>query len=358
MPPTAIPKIAGDLELDPECPALAGLEDERIWIRDWVCVGVAQQIPDPGDLLPATVGDHGLHVQRQPDGTLRAAFNVLQQGSCWTVPVQCGSGHKTRCPYVSCAFSLDTDALRAVGGEPTREMRQFIGFNPLKLFPVMLECLGPLIFLRLDPSGPDPLAGQLGELPSRVARYRLPELVGAGHFWIDLDCNWKLADAALLSALGGDPATPTGTLTSEELSGLVDVPAFARPHREVWGGRLAGAFAPLIPANGVVSVHVLFPNLVLAFLPNHLASLVVKPTALNGCKVLAALHVRHAPAGQDDRDEAMAELRERWAAIAADARARSRNAGTRASPILAAARERLTADTWPPRRPEPNPAEP
>jgi hypothetical protein len=347
--PRTVSKIAGYAELDPESPALASLEDERIWIREWVCVGVEQQIPEPGDLLPATVGDHGLHVQRQPDGGLRAAFNVLQQGSCWTVPVQCGSGHKTRCPYVSCAFSLDTDALLAVDGEPTREMRQFIGFNPLNLFPVSLERLGPLIFLKLDPSYPDPPAGRLGELPTRVARYRLPELVSAGRFRIDLECNWKLADAALASALGGGSAAPTGTLTSEELSDLVEVPAFGRPHREVWGERLAGAFAPLAPAENVVSVHVLFPNLVLAFLPNHLASFVVKPTALNGCAVLAALFARPEPAGQVGRDEAAAELHERWAAIAADARARSRNAGTRASPILAAARERLDPQP-PPRR--------
>jgi hypothetical protein len=99
-------------------PALAGLrelalEDERIWTRDWVCVGVEQQIPDPGDLLPATVGHHGLHVQRAPKGDLRASFNVLQYGSCWTIPAQCGNGHKTKCPYISCAHSLDTDALRA-----------------------------------------------------------------------------------------------------------------------------------------------------------------------------------------------------------------------------------------------------
>jgi len=54
------------------------LEDERIWTRVWACVGVEHQIPAPGDLLPATVGHHGLHVQRRPDGGLRAAFNVAR----------------------------------------------------------------------------------------------------------------------------------------------------------------------------------------------------------------------------------------------------------------------------------------
>jgi len=50
----------------------ADLEDEKIWTRTWVCVGTQQQIPNAGDLLPFTLGHHGIHVERQANGGLLA----------------------------------------------------------------------------------------------------------------------------------------------------------------------------------------------------------------------------------------------------------------------------------------------
>lgn len=77
----------------------AYLEDERVWTRDWVCIGTERDIPRPGDLLPYTLGNHGIHVQRQQDGSLRGAFNSAQHGGCRVVPLQCqGGGAKPAVP--------------------------------------------------------------------------------------------------------------------------------------------------------------------------------------------------------------------------------------------------------------------
>ena len=346
--PTAPASVSRRPQLNPEALALADLEDQRIWTRAWVCVGFEQQIPGIGDLLPATVGNHGLHVQRQPDGSLRAAFNVLQQGSCWTIPVQCGSGHKTDCPYVSCAFSLDTDALSAEAGQPTPAMRQFIGFNALKLAPVALSQFGPLLFLNLDFSGPPTLAEQLGTLPERVGRFGFSQLRNVGRFWLHLDCNWKLAPDTLSNALGGHGGLREGSLTSDELSDLVKVPALSETHRDVWRAGGLDVFPPLAGGEPTVCIHFLFPNLGLAFLRNHAASFVVKPTDVDSCTVVVGLFARPESAQAPGREDAVAALLERWREIAADARARSRQrrAGP-ASPMLAAAAERLSAGEAP-----------
>jgi hypothetical protein len=280
-------------------------EDERIWTRDWVCVGIEQQIPAPGDLLPATVGHHGLHVQRRPDGGLRAAFNALQYGSCWTIPAQCGHGHKTKCPYVSCAHSRDTDALLAERGTPTREMRQFIGFNPLKLVDVALESLGPLIFVTLG--DPPPLREQLGAVGSDEALDAFDGLEHVARFWVELDCNWKLASDALFESLGA----PAGSGRLEERSQA-----------------------------GEARLYRAFPNVAVALLPNHAATLVVKPMRLDGVSVVVSLFA-HQPSDAAGED-AVSALVAGWQAIALDARSRSTRVGpSSASPILAAARERL-----------------
>jgi hypothetical protein len=327
-------------------PALAGLpelalEDERIWTRDWVCVGVQQQIPAPGDLLPATVGHHGLHVQRRPDGGLRASFNVLQYGSCWTIPAQCGHGHKTKCPYVSCAHSLDTDALQAQDGAPTADMRQFIGFNPRKLIDVTAQTAGPLIFVTLA-EPPTPLDGQLGALGRTARLAPLERLEHVARLWAELNCNWKLASDALWEALG---APVEGGRQDVHLSPDAVVPATGTCHRELW---TLGALAALPPLElgGDDEVRLLraFPNVVLAVLPNHAAAVVIKPTRLDGVTLVVALFARGRAETAEDGDTAAA-LVAAWRAVTAEARTRSRGLRpTRNSPILTHARGRLAGD--------------
>ncbi len=319
------------------------MEDERIWTRVWACVGVEHQIPASGDLLPATVGHHGLHVQRRPDGGLRAAFNVLQQGSCWTIPAQCGHGHKTDCPYVSCAHSLDTDAVAAQDGAPTREMRQFIGFNPLKLADVPVQTAGPLIFVTLGYL-PPPLDNQLGVLAA-AARHEFGRFRYVTRFWAELDCNWKLASDALFEALG---APPESERLEERLATGTAVPGTGTTHGELWSAGVAeAAWEPLGLDDGDgVRLWRAFPNVVLAALPNHAAAIVVKPTRLDGVTLVVSLFANHrGEAGKID--EAASALVAGWRAILGEARTRSRGVratDTGTSPILAHARRRLADD--------------
>jgi hypothetical protein len=318
------------------------MEDERIWTRVWACAGVEHQIPRPGDLLPATVGHHGLHVQRRSDGGLRAAFNVLQQGSCWTIPAQCGHGHKTNCPYVSCAHSLDTDALAAQDGAPTREMRQFIGFNPLKLADVPVQTAGPLIFVTLaDP--PPPLNGQLGALGAAAPLEAIGRLQHVARFWAELDCNWKPASDALFGALGAPPGSER---LEERLAAGTAIPGTGVTHGELWSAGAADvAWERLAPDDGGgVRLWRAFPNVVLAVLPNHAAAIVVKPTRLDGVTLVVSLFANHR-VENGEIDEAASALVAGWRAVITEARARSRAARPAdSSPILAQARARLADD--------------
>jgi hypothetical protein len=327
------------------------LEDACIWTRVWAGVGVEHQIPASGDLLPATVGHHGLHVQRRPDGGLRAGFNVLQQGSCWTIPAQCGHGHKTNCPYVSCAHSLDIDALRAQDGAPTREMRQFIGFNPLKLADVPVQTAGPLIFVTLADPLPS-LDDQLGSLGEAVRLEPIGRLRHIARFWAELDCNWKLASDALFEALG---APPESERLEERLAAGTAVPGTGTTHGELWSaGAAETAWEPLgLDDGGGVRLWRAFPNVVLAALPNHAAAIVVKSTRLDGVTLVVSLFANHR-GESGEINEATAALVARWRAVIGEARARSRGVRpTDSSPMLAEARARLADGAASAGRPSP-----
>ncbi|WP_297833546.1 hypothetical protein [Pseudomonas sp.] len=175
----------------------AYLEDERVWTRDWVCVGTQQDVSEVGDLLPFTLGNHGVHVRRNPDGALKGAFNQAQHGGCRVVPDQCQGGTKTRCSFTSCGYSRDRMPIKAVGaGEGDTHAHQYLGLRPERLLPVQVATIGPLIFANIDPNA-RAFNGQDSEtLLSLLAG---DEWTRLGTSWREYDCNWKLLAQHLLS---------------------------------------------------------------------------------------------------------------------------------------------------------------
>ena len=175
----------------------AYLEDERVWTRDWVCVGTQQDVSEIGDLLPFTLGNHGIHVRRDPDGELRGAFNQAQHGGCRVVPDQCQGGTKTRCSFTSCGYSRDRMPIKADGaGESDAQAYQYLGLRPERLLPVQVASIGPLIFANTDPNAPA-FNGQDSE--ASLMFLAKGEWTRLGTSWREYDCNWKLLAQHLLS---------------------------------------------------------------------------------------------------------------------------------------------------------------
>lgn len=168
----------------------ARLEDEKIWTRAWVPVGAHARIPNEGDLLPFTIGDHGVHVRRE-GGRLSAYFNFAQHGGCRFVPRQCQTGNKTSCFYTSCGHSRDRDVIpaNADGSEPP-EMYMFVGNNPAKRVAVPVRAIGPLAFVGLDPES-EPAESQLGSTAGWLKNQERTGAQPLAHFTMEARCNWK-----------------------------------------------------------------------------------------------------------------------------------------------------------------------
>jgi hypothetical protein len=276
----------------------ADLEDEKVWTRTWVCVGSEQQIPDPGDLLPFTVGNHGIHVQRLTDGSLIGRFNKAQHGGCRAIPAQCQTGTKTKCSFTSCGYSRDREVIHAAEiEEGARLAGQYLGDRPERLLSVKVETWGPFIFVNLDHEA-EPLAKQLKDLPKRIGPPIESDVTLATQERTEHACNWKLVGRAVLEDLalplgagigpnGGRAATPMrGATPSHTLVGRTLGNDYAERFSSL--PELAGLKAS---QRETLRLFWLFPNLLLALAPDHVTSVILQPTATAMTRLRMALFV-------------------------------------------------------------------
>ena len=57
-------------------PAIFELEKENVFFRSWMLVGLAQQIPNPGDWFTFNIFDESVLISRGDDDQIRAFYNV------------------------------------------------------------------------------------------------------------------------------------------------------------------------------------------------------------------------------------------------------------------------------------------
>jgi phenylpropionate dioxygenase-like ring-hydroxylating dioxygenase large terminal subunit len=278
--------------------AFADLEDEKIWTRAWVCVGMQERIPGYGDLLPYTVGNHGVHVQRDDKGQLQGRFNKAQHGGCRTIPLQCQTGKKTKCSFTSCGYSRDRDVMSAAElNDSAPAMGQYLGFNPAKLVPIRVETWGPFVFVNLDTEA-RPLAEQFDGLTDKIG-CRLQRYRRLGRRDVEPASNWKIVGRNFLNGsrrpsienlagpVGSRPEQPAENAANSYWLYEADIPdalAIIMNGVAAFGGEGA--------ADRRATFCWAYPNLLLALLPNHIVSWIVQPTDQTACLLHMDVMVR------------------------------------------------------------------
>jgi hypothetical protein len=245
------------------------------WTSSWVCVGYAEQLQRPGDLLPATISGHALHVRRGEDGGLQAAFNARPFGGCMSIPVQCAGTRKIRCPHAGCAFSEDPDLVSPHTDQGARMLPQFVGFDPARLVPVRLERWGSLLFVNLSRAAA-PLATALAPLNAAMRPAALDTLHAAAVFTQTFSLGTKDAGLALAEALAGRAGA--GPLHAE--------PGAPVPSPAIAFTRLVGESAS---RHGAIACYIVAPHLMLACLPGCVLAAVLRPVGPTACSMLGAV---------------------------------------------------------------------
>ncbi|WPP06131.1 hypothetical protein [Methylocella tundrae] len=227
----------------------ANLEDEGIWTRSWVSIGFSDEILAPGDVLPFTVGRHGVHVERQAHGGLIGRFNKAQHGGCRAVPLQCQTGAKTKCSFTACGYSRDRRPITRSAADAELALDQYLGLRPERLLPVAVRMFGGLICVNVDPLGAG--APSWRDATIAVEDVAAAEKRGAeATHWLEFDADWKLLAHHLAAG-------------AEESSG----PDFIRTLIRLDSGALAAA-------------TILFPNAIVIRAHGQTCTVILQPTAL------------------------------------------------------------------------------
>jgi phenylpropionate dioxygenase-like ring-hydroxylating dioxygenase large terminal subunit len=176
--------------LPPRCyldPVFYQLEVERIFRREWLCVGREDQLPQPGDYFAFERLGDPLVVVRGEDGAIRVLSRVCRHRS---MPVVEGRGNRRsfQCPYHLWTYALDGKLVGAPG------MQQAQGFERerCRLPELKVECWQGWIFASFAPDAA-PLAPRLEGLRRAIEPYRPAAMVTCEpplefeHAW-----NWKV----------------------------------------------------------------------------------------------------------------------------------------------------------------------
>jgi choline monooxygenase len=161
-------------------------ELERIFARDWVCPGLAAEIPNPGNYLTYSIAAQPIIVIRGKDGEIKAFSNVCLHRMMILLKGR-GTVDRIVCPYHAWNYDL---AGRLVGAG---HMSKTEGFDKtcLALPRIRSEIWNGWIFLTLNVDAPS-VTELLAAAQSTVEPYQMSgyvPIIQEDHVW---QTNWKL----------------------------------------------------------------------------------------------------------------------------------------------------------------------
>jgi phenylpropionate dioxygenase-like ring-hydroxylating dioxygenase large terminal subunit len=162
-------------------------ERRALFDHEWLCVGLASEIPRPGDWFTKTVNGEPVIVVRGKDGEVRALSAVCQHRA---MQVCEGAGNDTKftCPYHHWSYGLDGRLLGAPAMERTRDFDK----SDWGLPRLRLEIWNGFVFVNFDEEAKQ-LAPTLSRYAPYLEHYDLENSICPGTFTLEgLSWNWKV----------------------------------------------------------------------------------------------------------------------------------------------------------------------
>ncbi|HWE12852.1 MAG TPA: aromatic ring-hydroxylating dioxygenase subunit alpha [Solirubrobacteraceae bacterium] len=189
IPPA--PPVSSGVALEPHLYTDQGVleaEQELIFERTWQLAGHVASLPRTGSYITARAGTQPVLVVRDEHGQLRAYRNVCRHRASRLLS---GSGQckaAIRCRYHGWTYRLDGSLIGVPEGMAFGER---LDKPALGLMPVRVEEMCGLVFVNLDADA-EPLAELVGDLPRRLAPYRIETLQPFARSDGTQPANWKV----------------------------------------------------------------------------------------------------------------------------------------------------------------------
>ena len=163
------------------------VEVREIFMKEWLSVGRADEIENPGDYFCADIADEPIVVLRDPEGVVRAFLRTCRhRGAC--VVEGRGNARFFRCPFHGWTYNFRGHLIAARQMENTHDFDR----GDWPLLALRVEIWEGFIFINFDQDAA-PLAPRLVELSKKIRGYRLSELRAAKPMPFWNECNWKLS---------------------------------------------------------------------------------------------------------------------------------------------------------------------
>ncbi len=169
-------------------PTLLDVEQESIFERTWQLAGHVSSLPNPGSYVTTRAGSQPVLVVRDENNELRAFKNVCRHRGSRLLS---GSGQckmAIRCRYHGWTYRLDGSLIGVPEGLSFADK---IDKSKFGLMRARVEVLCGLVFVNLDPDA-TPLADLVGDLPQRLAPYRIESLESFSSGYGSQPANWKV----------------------------------------------------------------------------------------------------------------------------------------------------------------------
>ena len=157
-----------------------------IFRRDWICVGRADALAEPGDYVTHDIAGQPVLVLRDREGQLRAMSNVCLHRMS-TILAGRGRVKTVSCPYHGWTYNLD-GTLR---GAAAMSRNDAFCKEDYRLPPIRCEEWLGWVFVTLNPEV-EPAAGRLSEVEELIADFGMEDYTETffeTHLW---DTNWKV----------------------------------------------------------------------------------------------------------------------------------------------------------------------
>lgn len=266
-------------------------ERQTLFSRYWICVGLASDLPHPGDVYPTDVAGIPLVLVRDRQGQIRAFHNICSHRGLQLVNQPCNVQGNLRCPYHSWAYKLD-GSLKSTPHFGGYYKDTYEGFdrNAKGLSPVRCDQWLDLVFVNLSGDAPD-LQTYLQPVSDRWTNYDL-SLLRREPREVTLQCqaNWKLAienfsESYHLSWV--HPALNSCSRMEDHFGFDLAEPHVGQGSLRYYSGAIAGRSLPTFPnlealgKETVAEYITVFPNLMLGVHPDYFLVFTANPLSVN-----------------------------------------------------------------------------
>ncbi|MDS0850169.1 SRPBCC family protein [Burkholderia cenocepacia] len=161
-------------------------EQQTLFRNEWLCMGRASALPNPGDYLTAEIAGQPIIVIRRDDDTLRAMSNVCLHRMSTLLEGR-GNVRRIVCPYHAWNYSLDGD----LRGAPMMDRQDGFCKDSYKLPQVRCEIWQGWFYVTLNEEA-SPVAARLKELDELIVNYDMASYVETFHEEHVWNTNWKI----------------------------------------------------------------------------------------------------------------------------------------------------------------------